>query len=217
MDKKEVIGAVAKEVRKRLEGEPTGHDWWHAYRVWQMAKRIGREERADMFVVEVSALLHDIADYKFNHGDHSLGPRVAGEILKSFGVADDIVSHVKSVIEACSFLKDEEGKLKKTIEAKVVQDADRLDALGAIGIARAFATGAKFGEIFHDPQIKATAYNPHLKNRKGAHTVINHFYEKLLIIKSLMNTKTAKRIAARRHKFLEIYLDKFFKEWEGRE
>lgn len=220
MLKQAVIKKIADEVKKRLNGEPSGHDWWHVLRVWNMAKRIGHQERADMLVVELSALLHDVADWKFHNGDETIGPRLAGKIMKSYRIPPEIVNKVKEIISQISF-KGEGVKTKMlTLEGRVVQDADRLDALGAIGIARAFSTGARFNEVIHDPKISPAEYSwPSeyvASAEKNGQTVINHFYEKLLLIKDRMNTRTAKIIAVGRHKFLKEYLKRFYQEWDGK-
>lgn len=191
-------------VKSQLEGESSGHDWWHTYRVWQLAKVMGKQEKANMLVVELAALLHDIADHKFHGGDSSVGPKVAGEWLASIGVDKLIINRVQEVISQVSFIKGRHVK-PNTLEGQIVQDADRLDAMGAIGVGRAFAMGAKFNEIFHDPDDK---------DHKSK-TVINHFYQKLLLVKDLLNTKSAKKLAKHRHRFLENFLDEFFAEWDG--
>jgi len=215
-----IIDQIAEEVKQKLSGEGSGHDWWHIVRVWNTAKAIGTEEKADLFVVELAALLHDIADWKFNNGDETVGPKLAREILEKYSVTTETIDHICNIIASTSFKGAGVKTEMETIEGKVVQDADRLDAIGAIGIARAFATGAKFDEVFHDPNISPATYaNPTeyiaTKGTKGK-TVINHFYEKLLLLKDRMNTETAKNIAQERHQFMEKYLGQFFKEWEGK-
>lgn len=220
MDKQKVIEEIAKKVRKNLGGESSGHDWWHAYRVWKMTKHIGKKELADMFVVELAALLHDVADWKFFKGNDAIGPRIASDWLKRLKVGQEVIDHVREIMKDMSF-KGSGIRIKmKTKEGMIVQDADRLDAIGSIGIARAFATGAKFNEIMYDPKIPVPKYKSakeytSVKGEKGR-TTINHFYEKLLLLKGRMNTKAAKKIAKERQKFMEVYLDRFFKEWEGK-
>jgi uncharacterized protein len=216
MNKKEIIQKTADYVKSQLEGESSGHDWWHIYRVWNNAKLIAREEKCDKFIVKLGALLHDIGDPKFHDGDQAVGPKLARKFLKGLGVEEDIIKHVQNIVEKISFTQHVKDAHAETLEAQVVQDADRLDAIGAIGIARAFATGAKFNEIFYDPDVEPGEYISIVKNRTKVHTVINHFYEKLLLLKNLMNTKTGKKIAEARHDYMKKYLDQFFAEWNGK-
>lgn len=215
MDDRELIEKVAGEVKERLEGEGSGHDWWHIYRVWKIAQHIGKEEGANMLVVELSILLHDIADWKFTGGDDTVGPRVAGEILSKYNVPEDIVKHVQMNIQEGSFKGAGVPTVPSTLEGKVMQDADRLDAIGAIGVARTFAYGGHKNHVIYDPSIKPTMHQSKEEYAKKASPTINHFYEKLLLLKDLMNTESAKRIAESRHEFMEQYLSRFFKEWEG--
>ena len=217
MNKDEVIKRTADYVKSKLDGESSGHDWWHTYRVWKTAVNIGKKEDADLFVVQLAALLHDIADWKFHSGDDSIGPKLAREWLEKLDVDENIISHVCEIIKGVSFKGAGVKSKIKTKEGMVVQDADRLDALGSIGIARAFAYGGHKGREIYNPNIKPEKHESfeQYKNNKG--TTINHFYEKLLLLKDLMNTETARKIAEERHKFMEEYLDKFFKEWEGKD
>ncbi len=213
MTKRDILTKTRAFVRRELEKEGTGHDWWHIERVTKAALAIGRKEKAGLFVVELAALLHDIADHKFHNGDHSVGPRVAGEWLAKIGVDAEMIEHVKYIIENVSF-KGGKGRLNmKTIEGKVVQDADGLDALGALGIARTFAYGGYAKRPLFDPKV------PLRKSKKGKYTTgssIHHFYDKLLLLKDFMNTKAGKQMAAQRHTFLETYLKEFFSEWNGK-
>lgn len=212
------VKKIATEVRKRLNGEGTGHDWWHVRRVWQMARRIGREENANMFIVELAALLHDIADWKFHEGDDRVGSKVARKILKKYLVPNDVVDHVCTIVDHISFKGAGVATRQKTIEGKVVQDADRLDAIGAIGIARAFAFGGYRDRPLHDPRIKPAQHKTKSAYFQAQYsgTTINHFYEKLLLLRDRMNTRAAKKIANKRHRFLQEYLSRFFQEWEGK-
>ncbi len=215
MEDRELITLIAEEVRQKLEGEGSGHDWWHIYRVWKMAQHIGKGEKANMLVVELGALLHDIADWKFHGGDDTVGPRVAGEMLEKRGVLKEVISQVQRIILVGSF-KGAGVKIgPSTLEGKIMQDADRLDALGAIGIARTFAYGGHKNRILHNPNQKPIMHATKEEYAKSAGTTINHFYEKLLFLKDLMNTKTARELAEGRHKFMEEYLNHFYKEWEG--
>jgi len=211
----QIIDQTAEHIRRKLSGEGSGHDWWHVYRVWKNALSIGRLEHADMFVVELAALLHDIADWKFHDGNEDIGPQMAREWLEKLSVDEHIITHVCQIIKDVSFKGAGVQTPMKTLEGKVVQDADRLDAIGAIGIARAFAYGGSKGREMYDPSIKPEMHGSfeQYKNSKG-HT-INHFYEKLLLLKNLMNTNTAKEIAQKRHRLMVEFLIEFFNEWEG--
>lgn len=210
-----LVAVIAKEVKEKLAKEGSGHDWWHVYRVWGMAKRIGgREEDANMLIVNLSALLHDIADWKLHGGDESVGPRVAREILQKYAVNEETISQVCKIIMEISFKGARVASRPSTLEGMVVQDADRLDAIGAIGIGRAFAYGGNMGRLIYDPSIKPVMHVSKEEYVYNNSTSINHFYEKLLLLQDLMNTKTAKKIAKGRHKFMEQFLDRFFKEWE---
>ena len=218
MNEEDVIRQTAEFVKKRLGKEVTGHDWWHAYRVWKMALRIAKEEGdVDLFVVQLAALLHDIEDWKFCKGDTTLGPKIAEKWLRKLGVKEEIISRVCEIIREISFKGAGVKSRMKTKEGMIVQDADRLDAMGAIGIARCFATGAKLNREIYNPQIKPKLHKTFEEYKNSESTSINHFYEKLLLLKDLMNTKTAKRIAEKRHKFMEQFLDRFFKEWDCRD
>jgi uncharacterized protein len=216
MNNEKLIKKTSEYVRHVMKGESSGHDWWHAYRVWQMARRIGKKEKADRLRVELAALLHDIADYKLHGGDVEIGPRKAEEWLRSLGVDQKIINHIKEIIRDASFKGSKVKSEMKTLEGKIVQDADRLDAIGAIGIARTFAYGGHKGAAIHDPRIKPIMYESFEEYKSNTPPTINHFYEKLLLLKDLMNTKTAKKIAEGRHKFMENYLSQFYKEWEGK-
>ncbi len=215
MNKKQIIENTRKYVQGKMGVEGSGHDWWHVYRVWKTAIHIGKKEKTDMFVVELGALLHDIADFKFNNGDDTAGARVSRTWLEKQGVDEKIIKHVCDIVKGVSFKGAKVKSEIKTKEGMAVQDADRLDALGAIGIARTFAYGGAKGLEIYNPKIKSVKHKTfeEYKNSKGSS--INHFYEKLLLLKDLMNTKTGKKMAQERHKFLEQYLSRFFKEWNG--
>ena len=216
MNQQVIIEKIAGVIRQKLEGEGSGHDWWHIYRVWKMARHIGNEENADMFVIELTALLHDIADWKFNDGDDTVGPRVAREILVTHGVPENITNHVCEIISTMAFKGAGVKTEMQTLEGKVVQDADRLDAVGAIGIARTFAYGGHKGRAMYNPEQKPVMHQTKEEYIQNEGPTINHFYEKLLLLKDRMNTQTAKRLAEGRHRFMEEYLDRFFKEWGGK-
>src|SRR4030065_628869 len=209
MNSKMVIESIAKEVKKRFEGESSGHDWWHVYRVWKMAQHIGREEGADMYVLELAALLHDIADHKFHNGDDTVGPKVARQILSGYKVQDDVIDHVCEIIATLSYKGAGVATDMRTLEGKIVQDADRLDAIGAVGIARCFAYGGH-----KNRPLQVPGGGPELQQSKSSYfksngPSINHFYEKLLLLKDRMNTRIGKEIAEGRHRFMEEYLDRF--------
>jgi len=200
-------------VHNRLEKESSGHDWWHAERVWKNALYICRfEPAADMLTVQLAALLHDIADWKFHDGDSEVGPRVAREFLSQHHIDTAVIDHVCEIMRTMSFKGEGVPAPMSTIEGKIVQDADRLDAMGAIGIARTFAFGGYTNHEIYNPTI-APIKNATAEQYKNVKTPsINHFYEKLLLLKNLMNTNAAKKLAEERHAFMELYLQMFFKE-----
>ncbi len=210
-----IIEKTAEFVESKLKGEGSGHDWWHIYRVWKMAQYIGQKEKADRLVVELGALLHDIADWKFTGGDFKIGPKISREWLEKLKVDSKVIDRVCHIIEHISFKGAGEKNKIKSLEGKVVQDADRLDAIGAIGIARAFAFGGSKGNEIYNPNIKHKFHTSFKTYKNTNNTAINHFYEKLLLLKDRMNTKTGKKLAKTRHKFMEEYLKEFYKEWEG--
>lgn len=214
VNKNKIIQEVKDYVKKNLGKEPTGHDWWHAYRVWKMAKEISKKEGGELFIIELAALLHDIADWKFHRGDIKLGSKRAKTLLKKLGVDDKSIKHVCYIIDNVSFKGAGVKDRIKTKEGKIVQDADRLDVIGAIGIARTFAYGAYKGREICNPDIKPRLHKSFKEYKNSGGTSINHFYEKLLLLKGRLNTKTAKKIALKRHKFLKDYLKQFLKEWE---
>ncbi len=215
IQKQDVIKKVAEFVKQKLYSESTGHDWWHCYRVWQLALKIAKNENADLFVVQLAALLHDIADWKFNKPEQGLV--IAKELLNQLNVDEQTISHVCEIIRNISFKGAKVKNEISTKEGRIVQDADRLDALGAIGIARCFATGAKLGRPIYDPNIKPKLHTNFDEYKKAKSTSINHFYEKLLLLKDRMNTETARKIAEERHKFMLQFLDRFFREWNCEE
>jgi uncharacterized protein len=203
-------------VKKELENAEAGHDWWHIERVWKTAKEIAKHEDVNLEVVEFAALLHDIADSKFHNGDEEIGPQKAGEFLKSINVDDETVFHVQQIIRNMSF-KASLGELSfSSPEMLVVQDADRLDAIGAIGIARAFTYGGYKNRELYNPAIAPQIHQNKEAYKNTTAPTINHFYEKLLLLKEKMNTLTGKRIATQRHDFMVQYLEQFYAEWEGK-
>ncbi|WP_462319397.1 HD domain-containing protein [Marinilabilia sp.] len=210
-----IIDSTAAFVRKRLQGAEGGHDWWHTYRVWNLAKTISKEESGDPFVIELGALLHDIADAKFHEGNEELGPQLACEFLMNQGVKSHIVAHVRNIILHVSFRKRNSNIFKST-ELSIIQDADRLDAMGAIGIARTFNYGGYKNREIYNPEIPAKPDMTKEQYKNSKAPTINHFYEKLLLLKDMMNTRTGKEMAEKRHRFMEQFLDEFYREWEGR-
>ena len=215
MKKEEIISKTVDYVQKTLAGAEGGHDWWHIYRVWKLAGHIARTETADRFIVELGALLHDIADSKFHGGDETVGPRVAGEFLDSLGVGADVKNHITAIIENISFKGGQEEQKFRSPELDVIQDADRLDAIGAIGIARAFNYGGHKNREIYNPEIKPDLNMTKEQYKNSTAPSINHFYEKLLLLKDRMNTATGRKMAEKRHQFMQQFLDEFYSEWEG--
>lgn len=211
----DAIRRTAEHVRNALAGDGTGHDWWHIDRVWRTARRIGQAENADSQVVELAALLHDIADWKAHGGDSAIGPKTAMDWLASIGVEPEVRQHVGQIIAGISFKGAKVEQPELSLEGRVVQDADRLDAIGAIGIARAFAYGGSKGRAMHDPACKPVDHETAASYLNNVGTTVNHFYEKLLLLKERMNTPTGKAIAQRRHRFMENFLEQFYREWDG--
>jgi uncharacterized protein len=214
MTKREVIDRTVIYVKGKMSKDSSGHDWWHVHRVWKNAIKIGRSEKADLFVVQLVALLHDIEDWKF--GNNTSSTNLAESWLKKMMVDDDIILHVCQIIRDASFKGSRVIEKMKTIEGKVFQDADRLDAIGAIGIARVFTTGTARGRALFDPTVSLRKRVVDFRNGKDSHSSIHHFYDKVLILKDLMYTETAKEIAKQRHAVMENFLDEFFKEWNGK-
>lgn len=214
MNNSEVIKILEKEVKAKLSGESSGHDWWHVYRVWQMAKKLAKGEKANTFICEIAALLHDISDWKFNNGDESVGPKLAKKILQKYKVSNATIEEICEIISTMSYKGAKVKTPMRTLEGRIVQDADRLDAIGAIGIGRTFAYGGFAGLPMHEPGRKIMLHKTKEEYFKNPGSTINHFYEKLLLLKDRMNTKTAKRYAQNRHKFMEQFLQKFYNEWK---
>jgi uncharacterized protein len=202
-------------VKQELQQAEGGHDWWHIYRVWNNAKTIAAKEHVDVLVVELAALLHDIADPKFYAGDENIGPQKAQLFLTDIGVDELVINHVVNIIKHMSFKQSFEGVSFSSKEMLVVQDADRLDAIGAIGIARTFNYGGFKNRTIYNPEIKPELYTDKEAYKNSTAPTINHFYEKLLLLKDRMNTNTAKQMAEDRHAFMEQFLVQFYKEWEG--
>ncbi|WP_353776931.1 HD domain-containing protein [Winogradskyella sp. 3972H.M.0a.05] len=217
MSDSKLIETTKDFVKTTLENAEGGHDWFHVLRVYNNTMLIAKTENVDATVVALAALLHDIADSKFHDGDEAIGPMKAREFLFSQNVDSTVIEHVVKIIENISFSKSLDKKNQWTSdELKVVQDADRLDALGAIGIARAFNYGGFKNRKMFDPGIPPNLNMTKEEYKKSTAPTINHFYEKLLLLKSKMNTKTGKKIAEQRHKYMEEYLEQFYAEWDGK-
>ena len=206
-----LIEKTKKFVKSKSEHDRTGHDWQHVERVWKIAKKIAAEEKADTFLVEMAALLHDVDDWKFKKTEKSL----AAEWLKLNQVAKEEFEKILEIIDGVTFKGICVKNKLKNLEAKIVQDADRIDALGAIGVARAFAYGGAKGRVIHNPKIRPVLHKTFSQYKKAQGTTINHFYEKLLQLKNIINTQPGKKMALERHKFIEDFLKQFHKEWKG--
>lgn len=203
--------------RQKLKNEEGGHDWFHTLRVYNNAMHIAKGEHVNMLIVGLSALLHDIADSKFHDGDETVGPKIAREFLFEIKVDSAIIEHVVNIIENMSFKQSFKSKQSfHSKELEIVQDADRLDAIGAIGIARCFNYGGYRNRKIFDPAVKPNLNMTKEEYKHSTAPTINHFYEKLLLLKNKMNTETARRIAEKRHRFMELYLDQFYAEWDGK-
>jgi uncharacterized protein len=211
----DIIKAVADLIKLQFQGETTGHDWYHIERVWKNAKLIAKNETADLFIVELGALLHDIADHKFVEDAENEAELRCRDLLKEFEIEESDIQKVVHIVQNCSFKGGVGGNRMKSIEGLIVQDADRLDALGAIGITRAFAYGGQKGNMIYDPDLKPQTFESEEEYRASKSHTINHFYEKLLVLKGLMNTKSAKQLAEQRHAYMESFLEQFYKEWDG--
>jgi uncharacterized protein len=210
-----VITNTISFVKKELEDAEGGHDWFHIERVYKNSLLIASEENVDLTIVSLGALLHDIADSKFHGGDETVGPNRARAFLETQNISEKIIVHVIKIIENISFKGGNKSQKFNSKELAVVQDADRLDALGAIGIARTFNYGGFKNRTLYDPEIKPNLTMTPTEYKASKAPTINHFYEKLLLLKDLMNTKTGTRIAEERHLFMENFLAQFYSEWRG--
>jgi uncharacterized protein len=213
MNTKSIIQHTVAYVKQELTQAEGGHDWWHIQRVWNNAKVIAKSEEVNLLVVELAALLHDIADSKFNNGNEEIGPEKARLFLESQHVLPDIVAHVEAIIRHISFKGGRQPSDFFSPEFAVVQDADRLDAIGAIGIARAFNYGGFKNRELYNPAIPPNLHLTKEAYQNSTAPTINHFYEKLLLLKDKMHTRTAKQIAEQRHAFMQHYLEQFYEEW----
>ena len=216
MNKKKIIQNTIRFVKKTLEGSEGGHDWFHINRVYKNALLIAKNEKVDLFVVQLGALLHDIADAKFYDGDESIGPKKARDFLESQQVEETVISHIENIILFISYKSSfDHNRSFSSPELNVIQDADRLDAIGAIGIARCFNYGGFKNRSLYDPEIRPNLQMTKEEYKNSTAPSINHFYEKLLLLKDNMNTKTGKIIAQKRHSFMDEFLQQFLDEWEG--
>ncbi len=211
----QVILKTVEFIKTELANAEGGHDWFHIERVWKTAKTIAQQEAVDIQIVELGALLHDIADSKFHNGDEEVGPTKARMFLSSLAVDETTIEHVVQIVKNISFKGGNEKQAFHSPELDVVQDADRLDALGAIGIARTFNYGGHKGFALYNPAIPPNLKMTKEEYKASTAPTINHFYEKLLLLKDKMNTKTGSKLAEQRHQFMEDFLEQFYKEWEG--
>ncbi|HEY4325392.1 MAG TPA: HD domain-containing protein [Mucilaginibacter sp.] len=207
-----LIEKTVSFVQTTLKDAEGGHDWWHIHRVWNNAKQIAKTEQADLLIVELAALLHDIADSKFHNGNENIGPDKAGDFLQGAGADEQTIHHVQQIIRHISFNANFDKINFHSIELDIVQDADRLDAIGAIGIARAFNYGGFKGREIYNPEIKPKLDMTKAEYKNSTAPTINHFYEKLLLLKDKMNTKTGRELADQRHDFMLSFLKQFYSD-----
>ncbi len=216
MTHSKIIESLKTKIKSQFENDSSGHDWFHIERVWRNAKAIAKKENADIFLTELGALLHDIADHKFVDDFRKESSKRTNELLSPFHLSHDTITSVQHIVLHTSF-KGGIGKNEmKSLEGKIVQDADKLDAIGAIGIARTFAFGGKFGHILFDPEVLSIEHKTLESYQKNRSHTINHFYEKLLKLKDLMHTETAKEMAKSRHSYMEAFLEQFYSEWDAK-
>ena len=215
MNNPDLISKTILFVKTKLENAEGGHDWFHIERVYRNAILISKNEACDTTVVQLGALLHDIADSKFHNGDETIGPKIAREFLESENVTEEIIAHVVNIVDNISYKGGNFEKKFSSIELDVVQDADRLDAIGAIGIARAFNYGGFKNRTLYDPKIAPNTRMTTEEYKNSDSPTINHFYEKLFLLKDKMNTETGKQISKERHRYMEGFISQFYAEWEG--
>jgi len=215
MNKQLIISNTETFVKETLKDAEGGHDWFHILRVWNNAKLIAQQENVDTFIVELGALLHDIADSKFHNGDETIGPKVARDFLEGQQVEEIVIIHVENIISNISYKGGNFEQKFNSPELAVIQDADRLDAIGAIGIARCFNYGGFKKRSLYNPAIEPNLHQTKEEYKNNSAPTINHFYEKLLLLQDRMNTKTGQRIAADRHNYMETFLQQFYDEWNG--
>lgn len=211
----DLVGRVAARIEARFAAESTGHDWHHIRRVWRLAKQIAEAEGADVQVAELGALVHDIADWKFHDGDERIGPREAARLLTEEGASPAVVDAVTDIVATVSFKGAGVTTAMRTLAGRCVQDADRLDALGAIGIARCFAYGGHAGRPIHDPDAAPELHASAEAYKAARGTSLNHFYEKLFLLKDRMNTPSGRALAEARHRYMAEFVERFLAEWAG--
>ena len=209
----ELVCRVAEHIKAKFASESSGHDWHHIHRVWKVARQIGARETVNQEVVELGALVHDIADWKFHDGDDSVGPREAERLLKIEGASAEVIEQVVEIVATISYKGAGVTTEMKSLEGQCVQDADRLDAMGAIGIARCFAYGGHAGRLMYDPEAPPVMHATAEAYKASKGHSLNHFYEKLFLLKDRMNTETGKAMAEERHRFMEQYVAQFLQEW----
>lgn len=215
MNNTDLISKTIVFVKQKLENAEAGHDWSHIERVYKSALLIAEDEVCDITVVKLGALLHDIADSKFHNGDESVGPKIARDFLESIKVEEELINHVINIIENISYKGGNFDKTFTSFELEIIQDADRLDAIGAIGIARAFHYGGFKNRPLFDPKIAPKLNMSKEEYKSSTAPTLNHFYEKLLLLKDKMNTETGKKLAEERHHFMLSFLSEFYAEWDG--
>ena len=208
-----LVSRVAARIKAKFSDESSGHDWHHIHRVWQLARQIGEAEGADLDVVQLAALVHDIADWKFHGGDDSVGPREARRLLAEEGTSARVIDQVVEIVSTISYKGACVATPMRSLEGKCVQDADRLDAIGAIGIARCFAYGGHAGRLMYDPDVPPVMHATAEQYKAAKSHSLNHFYEKLFFLKDRMNTATGKSLAEQRHQFMEDFVEQFLTEW----
>ena len=216
MEKQLIIDNTIAFVKETLKGAEGGHDWFHIHRVYNNAKLIAKNESVDEFVVALGALLHDIADSKFHDGDETIGPKKAREFLEKQYISENSIQHIENIIQHISYKGGNFNQQFTSPELNVIQDADRLDAIGAIGIARCFNYGGFKNRELYNPEIPPNLEMTKEEYKTANSPTINHFYEKLLLLKNKMNTATGRRIAADRHVYMERFLEQFYNEWNGK-
>ena len=209
-----LVDRVAAHIKARFLAESSGHDWHHINRVWQLTRRIAAQEGADSQIAELGALVHDIADWKFHDGDDSVGPREAEALLRREGAAEAVIAAVVDIVATISYKGAGVTTAMQTLEGQCVQDADRLDAIGAIGIARCFAYGGHAGRLLHDPDEAPVLHQTAAAYKASKGASLNHFYEKLFLLKDRMNTPTGRALAEPRHRFMEDFVAQFLEEWK---
>jgi len=210
-----IIQKTTDFIKQVLKNAEKGHDWFHIQRVYKNALKIYEQEGGDKQIIQLAALLHDISDAKFNGGDEKAGKQKAVEFIKSLDLSEKIINHVAEIVEKVSFKGGVNDNIEKSIELKIVQDADRLDAIGAIGIARTFHYGGFKNREIYNPEIPFQKYQSAEEYHRSEAPTINHFYEKLLLLKDKMNTKSGREMAEKRHLFMEKFLEQFYEEWNA--